>query len=129
MTEESPSPAPAAVFSGPDTAAAARVTVRAMLAGVPDAFVGHAVALVDELVADAARDGATFRGLRLGLVKSPLRLRIDVEREEPAEPAAGGLCADRIAGRLLLEDLASTWWSHTLGDLSVTRAELVLPVR
>ncbi|MFI5613157.1 hypothetical protein [Amycolatopsis sp. NPDC051903] len=129
MTEEPNPPGATAVFSGPDTAAAARVTLRAMLAHVPEAIVGDAVQLMDELVTDAGRDGATFRGLRLGLVPSPPRLRIDVERDEPETPAATALSPDRVEGRFLLEDLASTWWSHTLGDISVTRAELTLPTR
>ncbi|QRP43446.1 hypothetical protein [Amycolatopsis sp. FDAARGOS 1241] len=130
MTEEPQPPGAAtAVFNGPDTAAAARVTLRAMLAHVPEAIVGDAVQLMDELVTDAGRDGATFRGLRLSLVQTPPRLRIDVERDEPETPAATELSPERVAGRFLIEDLASTWWSHTLGDISVTRAELVLPAR
>ncbi|WP_326834392.1 hypothetical protein VSH64_05615 [Amycolatopsis rhabdoformis] len=128
MTEDSRPPGAAtAVFNGPDTAEAARVTLRAMLAHAPAPIVGDAVQLMDELVVDATRDGATFRAMRLGLVAHPPRLRIDVERDEPEEPTATAMSPERAEGRFLLEELASTWWSHTLGSISVTRAELALP--
>ncbi|WIX77668.1 hypothetical protein QRX50_40730 [Amycolatopsis carbonis] len=129
MTEDSRPPGAAtAVFNGPDTAEAARVTLRAMLAHVPAPVVGDAVQLMDELVTDATRDGASFRALRLGLAAHPPRLRIDVERDEPDEPHTTAMSPDRVEGRFLLEELASTWWSHTLGSISVTRAELALPL-
>ncbi|MEU4667946.1 hypothetical protein AB0F91_08240 [Amycolatopsis sp. NPDC023774] len=129
MTEDSRPPGAAtAVFNGPDTAEAARVTLRAMLAHVPAPVVGDAVQLMEELVTDATRDGASFRALRLGLAAHPPRLRIDVERDEPDEPCVTAMSPERVEGRFLLEELASTWWSHTLGSISVTRAELALPL-
>lgn len=127
MADHARHPATTAVFDGPDIAGPARTTLRAMLSHVDAPRVAEAVLLLDELITDAARDGAVCRGLWLGLLTGPPRLRIEVTRIEPAAPVGEPRSPGRGRGRLLLDDLASEWSTVTDGARATTWAEVRLP--
>jgi hypothetical protein len=100
-------PASSAILAGPEASAALPATINTMLAGVSPEVVLDVVSLVDELVADAERDGAKFETLVLSRDSS--RFWVQVSRVVPASRSEAELSADAAFGRLLVDEVATSW--------------------
>jgi hypothetical protein len=85
-----------------------RDTVRTLLAGYDPATVGDAMLVADSLVTATFRHGVPWEA-RLALTDGGACLRIEVDTAGSLPPLPRELATVRGLGRLLLEDLATSW--------------------
>ncbi|GAA1988606.1 hypothetical protein [Amycolatopsis minnesotensis] len=97
-------------------------TIRTALCDLPAEVVKEASLLVEELIADAGRGGASPRGLELSRTVAPARLHISVTREKPRATTREPLSPEITVGRILVEELAADWGTSATETSSTTWA-------
>lgn len=97
-------------------------TIRTALCDLPSEVVKEASLLVEELIADAGRGGASPRGLELSRTVEPARLHIAVTREKPGTTTREPLTPAITVGRILVEELALSWGTGETDSSATTWA-------
>ncbi|WP_215545295.1 hypothetical protein [Amycolatopsis sp. CA-230715] len=115
-----------ASLSGRFASSAVRTAVRTVLAGASPGDVRAATKLVEELVADARRGGATLRSVELARATSPPSLRVLVQRTEAGTATGEPLTPEITEGRFVVEEIATAWGTQTHRDTTTTWAALTL---
>ncbi|QWF80963.1 hypothetical protein [Amycolatopsis sp. CA-230715] len=106
-----------------------RATIRTALCDLPADVVKEASLLVEELIADAGRGGASPRGLELRRSVEPALLTIAVTREKPRVATREPLSPAITVGRILVEELALSWGTGETDTSSTTWAVFDLEPR
>ncbi|GAA1957682.1 hypothetical protein [Amycolatopsis minnesotensis] len=113
-------------LSGRFASSAARTAVKAVLTGAAPGDVRAATMLVEELITDARRGGATLRSVELARATSPPCLRVLVQRTETGTATGAALTPESADGRFVVEEIATAWGTQTYRDTTTTWAALNL---
>lgn len=113
-------------LSGRFASSSVCTAVRTVLTGAAPHDVRAATMLVEELVTDAQRGGATLRSVELARATSPPSLRVLVHRTETGTATGEPVTPEITEGRLVVEELATAWGTQTHRDTTTTWAALHL---